>query len=112
MAIVIIIIIIPSFLDVMQLWTLVICNTPIIKVAVVYEFVYIVRSPGFEFPLIYYYKTSPGLRADLAFYINAWKASVLTKLDDDRATYTSREYWILNLNVLDILIQRSMYKFR
>ena len=55
-----------------------------IRVAVVYEFVYIVRSPGFEFPLISYCKTSPGLRADLAFYINAWKASVLTKLDDDR----------------------------
>ena len=59
----------------------------IIQVAVVYEFVYIVRSPGFEFPLISYCKTSPGLRADLAFYINAWKASVLTKLDDDRTIH-------------------------
>jgi hypothetical protein len=59
----------------------------IIRVAVVYEFIYIVRSPGFEFPLVSYYKTSPGLRADLAFYINAWKASVLTKLDDDRTIH-------------------------
>ena len=59
----------------------------IIRVAAVCEYVYIVRSPGFEFPLVSYYKTSPGLRADLAFYINAWKASVLTKLDDDRTIH-------------------------
>ena len=59
----------------------------IIWAAVVYEFVYIVRSPGFEFPLVSHYKTSPGLRADLAFYINTWKASVLTKLDDDRTIH-------------------------
>jgi hypothetical protein len=74
------------FPDVIQLPQIpVICKTPIITIqAEVYEFVYIVRSPGFEFPLISYCKTSPGLRADLAFYINAWKASVLTKLDDDR----------------------------
>ena len=69
-----------------------ICKALIIKIQVaVYEFVYIVRSPGFEFPLISYYETSPGLRADLALHMNAWKASVLTKLDDDR-THTLAEH--------------------
>ena len=72
------------------LTAIVIYNTPaiiIVQVTVVYEFVYLVRSPGFEFPLISYYKTSPGLRADLALHMNAWKASVLTKLDDDRTIH-------------------------
>lgn len=54
------------------------------------------RSPGFEFPLNLITRLSPGLRADLALiyvciYI-AWKASVLTKLDDDRIFCTVGEY--------------------
>ena len=40
------------------------------------------RSPGFELPLSSVRVPGYGLASHL--HINAWKASVLTKLDDDR----------------------------
>jgi len=49
---------------------------------IIYEFLEGMRSPGFEFPLFLYIRRVPGY--GLTPQDCAWKASVLTKLDDDR----------------------------
>jgi hypothetical protein len=51
----------------------------------IYEFLFLMRSPGFEFPPHLFYSTNKVPGYGLSPYISIWKASVLTKLDDDRA---------------------------
>jgi hypothetical protein len=53
------------------------------KVRFIDENKLVMRSPGFEFPLYLDKRSSPGLRASLVSH-DTWKASVLTKLYDDR----------------------------
>jgi hypothetical protein len=82
---------------------------PRISPSPVYEFQYIVRSPGFELPP-YQQKVIESRVAGWPRILHTWKASVLTKLDDDRATCTSGQCWLLNLNILKSLVQSPIWK--